>query len=348
MKILFYGDLQISRKRSDYMEFLQATLQGIYNAVCEIQPDILVNTGDLFDDFGKLDVRDLVYAYQWMSALGHEQRQHGGEHWIVKGNHDIADKEGKVAAIQVMERPSSTIFMDLTAVNVPGLGHVIVVPYTEDYDMAMQALEGMAGITEVAAIITHTDWLGVRPSIKSGHVSTTGLDLEKVQRLFPNTPIFGGHYHTPMNIGNLNLVGSPLHMTFSDILSDIQRGYLCWHTDTGHIDRFANPFTYYCAEVRCEDPASLMAQHEVLEPAKHAIKVKIYVPTSMVIEADNLFSDFLWHATYPIESSRASVEHMADVSVSSTVGELIQKGVSAAGEQYDRPLLTRFGQEAFA
>ncbi len=346
MKILLYGDLQISRKRSDYMEFVQAALTEIHGAVRELKPDILINMGDVFDDFGKLDVRDLVYAYQWMEVFGYEQSQRGKEHWIIKGNHDIADKEGTIAAIQVMQQ-TSTIYMGLSVLNIPDLGHVIVVPYTNDYDAAMASLEEMSGVAEVAAIFTHTDWLGVRPSIKSGHISTVGLDLKRVRQLFPDTPIFGGHYHTPMDIGNLHLVGSPLHMTFSDILSDIQRGYLLWDTESGAISRFTNSSTYYCAEIRCDTSESLQAQHNALESAKHTIKVKLYVPQALVNEADSLFDGFLWHACYPIESSRAAVEHMSDVSVGSTVEDLISAGVAAAGSQYDQAILTSYGQEAF-
>lgn len=347
MKILMYGDLQLSRKKDDYMGFMQSTLTNLYHLVIEREPDLLINLGDLFDTFKTVDVRDLVYGYQWMQAYGNIMKK-PASHWILKGNHDIADDAGDYSTVQVMGSDQNSIFTRTTGVNVPGLGFVIVIPYRKDYEKLTEELEQMAGLGEVKAILAHVDWLGVRPNINTTHISTIGLDLENLQKMFQDVPIFTGHYHTPMDLGNLHVVGSPQYMDFNDVFADIPRGFTLWDTETGQIERIANESTYYCAKVEAQDLQSLKAQHEALLPNKDNLKVKTYVPTVLEPEADSLFEDFLWHATYRLDSTRNAATHAASVNIDSSVDQIVSEGVSLAGDELDKGLLKKLGEEAFA
>lgn len=343
MKFLFYGDLQLGRKRTDYMEFMQSALELLSEIIDREKPDFLINLGDLLDDFGKVDVKDLVYAFDWMQYLGSKVKR--GHHWIIKGNHDIADEAGEYSTVHVMECGVNRVIRSIETPEIDGFGRVLVLPYGNNYATMREEIEKMKGFP-IKAIFAHTDWLGIRPSIKSSYVSTDGLDPERLMELFPNVPIFGGHYHTPMSIGNLNIVGSPLYKDFSDVHSEFPRGFTVWDTKTG-ITRIENPNTYYCAEVRAENSKDLQAQFKALLPHKASLKVKVYVPLSLMTEASVLFGPFLWSAVYALESAKKRVEHMADVTMHTAVPELVDQGVKTAGNDYDAALLRQFGMEAF-
>lgn len=348
MKFLFYGDLQIDRSNTMYAEFVQSTLEFLSAVVKERKPDYLINLGDVLDGFGHVTVEDLTYTYDWMEYLGQQVISTTGErHWILKGNHDIGDKAGLQSTIHVLScDQTNRLFKGLVTPEVPEVGHILVIPYTNNYASVRAELEKMKGLP-VKAIFAHTDWIGIRPSIKSGHISTDGLDAGRFAELFPSVPIFTGHYHTPMEIGNLNVVGSPLYKDFSDVLTDLPRGFLEWDTETGAIERIENPHTYYCAEVTAEDSQSLRAQCEALLPNKDHLKVKVYVPNSLMREADTIFESFLWHTSYSLESSRKGVEHTVDVSVHTSPAELVNLGIQEASADYDVTLLREYGETAF-
>lgn len=359
MKFLFYGDLQIDRANSMYSEFLQSTLKHLTKVIQERQPDYLINLGDVLDGFGHVTVQDLTYSYDWMEYLGQLVRPSleqyeclagavgESRHWILKGNHDIGDKEGKHSTVHVMSCDmTNTIFKRIETPEIPNVGYVLVIPYTSNYAAVRAELDKMAGMP-VKAIFAHTDWFGLRPSIKSAYVETDGLDPARLAELFPGVPIFGGHYHTPVSMENLHIVGSPLHKDFNDVLTDIPRGFLEWDSESGEIERIANPCTYYCAEVRAESHADLASQARALLPNKDQLRVKVYVPLSLVREADAEFEPFLWHAIYPMTSSKKSVEHTADVRLHASASELVELGVKQASGDYDSELLRRCGMEAF-
>jgi hypothetical protein len=350
MKFLFYSDLQIDRSNTMYAEFVQSTLTHLASVVQERKPDYLINLGDVLDGFGHVTVQDLTYTYDWMEYLGDLMQGRGlpsPRHWILKGNHDIGDKEGLHSTVHVLSCDMmNEVHKELNTPEIEGFGHVLVIPYTNNYASVRAELEKMRGLP-VKAIFAHTDWIGIRPSIKSGHISTDGLDAGRFADLFPDVPIFTGHYHTPMAIGNLNVVGSPLYKDFSDVLTDLPRGFLLWDTEAKEIERIENPSTYYCAEVRAEDSQSLRAQCDVLLPNKDRLKVKVYAPNSLMREADALFEPFLWHTTYSAESLRTGVEHAADVTVHTSPAELVEMGMLEASPDYDATLLREYGREAF-
>lgn len=342
MKFIFYGDIQLGRKRTDYMSFLQATLSFLSDLIDREQPDFIVNLGDLLDDFGKVDVTDLNYAYDWMYFIGSKVLHN--HHWILKGNHDIADEAGDNSTTHVMSGGVNRTFCDLETPEIPEFGQILVVPYSSNYASLREKIEKIR--KPIKAIFAHTDWLGIRPSIKSSYISTDGLDSERLAKLFPGVPIFTGHYHTPMDLGDLHVVGSPLYKDFSDVHTEIPRGFTIWDTETG-ITRVPNPNTYYCAEVRAESAKDLQAQYRILLPQKASLKVKVYAPLSLMTEASVLFGGFLWSAVYSLESSKKKVEYTADVTMHTSVEELVEHGVKSASGDYSAVLLRQYGLEAF-
>ena len=342
------------------MAYSQNTLAYLGQLVRERKPDYLINLGDLIDTFGTVRITDLGYAREWMDYLGNEVlsvacqalvRESGPgllddpeRLWILKGNHDMDDREGRRASCQVMDK-HARVFMDLTTTELPGFGYALVLPYTRDYAAMQNTLEGIAELdVTIKVIFAHTDWIGCR--MTPAMVSKEGLHPIAVQELFPEAKIFAGHYHHPQTVGNLHIVGSPQHMRFDDVLGEIPRGFVFWDSETGVIERIANPHTFYCAQVKAETDAQLREVWEALKPNCQNIKVKVQVPPRLTEEAEGLFADFLWKSILPLETAVVAREE-GGVTVTSSVPEIIASGLDKAGEEYDLEMLKNFGVEAF-
>src|SRR5882672_4239133 len=109
MKILFYTDIHVSCVHRDYSKFLDATMTYLESLVKEHKPDILVNLGDTLDTFGTLDVRDGVKAAEYLQRLS-DALPSGSVHVILRGNHDTADKEGKLSSAELVVPATSLYF----------------------------------------------------------------------------------------------------------------------------------------------------------------------------------------------------------------------------------------------
>lgn len=348
MKILFYGDLQVNHNRTDYMKCLQGALGLLHQIILERRPDLVVNLGDLMDTKHIVSVDDLVWAFKWSRVIGHAAAQVNGHptdrrHWILKGNHDISDKRGDFATVQVMEDEFTKVCMTHGLYAVDGKTFYVM-PYTEDIEGLQESLK-QAETADVKGIFGHVDWLGCR--LTPTWTSKKGLDPAWVMERFPDTPVFNGHYHHPMSVGNVFFVGSPLHKDFNDILGEVERGFSLWDTEKGEIERIANRNTFYCMNLRYETEKQMKDSYAVLQPLAEQLRVKVSVPHKLVEEAKEMFGEFLWISIQPIESGQQGVYHTTQVSVTDSPSEIVKRGVESAPDQYDRKLLERMGAEAF-
>jgi hypothetical protein len=348
MKILFYGDLQINGRRPDYMTYLQRTLLHLCE-VCEAEkPDVIVNLGDVMDTKNLVDVEDLVWGWRWMkhisSLVPQENPGHWSpkpRHWVLKGNHDLADKHGSVASVQVMEDDHTRICMEPELITHKGVKFLII-PYTEQTEQTYQWIEALPQTPDV--IIGHVDWIGCR--LTPAYVSTHGFQIDWFAKRFPGVPIFNGHYHHPMDYAPLTLVGSPLHKDFNDVIGPQARGFTIYDTDTKEIRRVGNPHTFYCLQLQYMTEEELEQGAVALRDEREDLRVKVFVPNRLLEDAKDLFSGFLWSAVVPLDSDVVSVQTSA-LTVQSSPAEVLARGIEAATEDYDRDLLEATGREVF-
>lgn len=350
MKILMYGDLQTNRKQSTYSSFLDKTMEYLFQQICLHTPDLVVNMGDLLDTHGAIDVEDLVWSWSWMKGI--EGRcpspsEDGlARHWIVKGNHDISDRNAKISSVSVMEGINTDVLIDPVRYRFTDGSYFLVLPYTRDYGPLRDWLEAIPDKEQVDVILGHVEWFGARYT--PYRVSDIGLDPAEMQEMFPNAEIFNGHYHHPDSTGRLHMVGSPLHKDFNDVAGELQRGFVLYDTETRQVTRISNPHTYYCLSFEFQDEANLIETAESLQDVKEQVRVKVSVPTSLVDEAEYRFKDFLWKSVTPTDSQVNSIFQGEGLKVCSSPADVVNRGVSTAStEIYDPVLLSEFGKEAF-
>lgn len=339
MRILFYGDLQINRRRPEYMQQLKNCMTHLRETIRERAPDLVVNLGDVMDTKSLVDVEDLVWGYYQMREIAGVSK----EHYILKGNHDLSDRKGEYASVQVMDS-DSRVFMNPEYVEYKNGTNILVLPYTEDIDSTYKWLSDFN--PDLDLIIGHVDWIGCR--LTPAYVSKSGFDQSWFQRIWRDVPIFNGHYHHPMDVGNLHLVGSPLHKDFNDVLGTIERGYTLWDSSTGHVERITNPHTYYCLQLTYESMEALEHGWRQLREMAGILRVKVFVSNELLDDAKEMFGGFLWSSIIPLDSSAIRMEHTSQLNLQSTPSEVLKKGVDAAPGDYDKATLYALGQKAFA
>lgn len=336
MRVLFYGDLQIHTRKRDYASFLNATMLHLERLVKEQKPDLLVNLGDVLHTFGTIEAEDLLFAYRWTKRL--EIAMEGRPHLIIKGNHDIADRYGKTAAIEVLASHQTRVVLEPER-----YGDFLVLPYTKEFDEVREWLDQQSA---PAGIFGHVDWVGAHAT--PTHATTEGLYPHEIAKRWTNVPVFNGHYHTPAQLGPIHLVGSPLHMNFSDALSPIPRGFAMWDTSTGEVTRIENRNTYYCVEATLETIDDISAFYEKVYPNRQQLKLKIFTPLELVEQAQVTFGEgFLWATVTPTDSQRVTVEHLAGINLASSPDQIVQRVVETTPDDLDADLLEKYARKAF-
>jgi DNA repair exonuclease SbcCD nuclease subunit len=344
MKILFYSDLHVNGKNKTYMSFLEQTMQFLRKTVRDVHPDLVVNLGDLFHT-DTIEVDDLVWTWNWTRKI--VETISGLDQWIIRGNHDTSDRNGEISSVQVMAGNHNEVFTKPTITTLIDTESVLVIPHTRDYEALRLELSklGRSFSNDVVAIFSHIDIIGCRFS--SAFVSDKGLTYKELEDFFPKAKVFNGHYHHPDNMAQIHLVGSPLHRDFTDVWSQIERGFTVWDTETGEVERITNPATYYCLTLAFEDEDSMTKSARDLSEQKERIRVRISVPSKMVDETSEAFSGFLWKSVVPSNSTVASIYQGSGLNTCSTPSELIKKGIEASPDGLDRDLLSEMGKEIF-
>lgn len=339
MKVLLYGDLQINVQRSDHLNYLTRTLGYLCELIDHLEPDVVVHLGDHTDTFGIVDIRSLGFAYDWLHTIGArlKRTQH---HLVIMGNHDISDDDGKYS--------TTSLFRDIRQVfpiTSPTFLHshgILALPYAKDLTATRTALADAVSHNPVCCV-GHVDWIGIKLSPKI--VTKKGLTIEEYQQFLGTTPFFNGHYHNPVSLPPLYVVGAPIYQDFSDDPT-IPRGFMFFDTESDQpIKFYENPNTYLLRTVEVLEKKDL-AQIEALRPEADRIRLRVYTTTKLLKSVRPATEGFLWSAVHITDAQKARVDHAVKVTATTPPGEIIDKTVAAAPAEYKQPLLRAIGEEA--
>jgi hypothetical protein len=344
MKVLIYTDLHVTHRHKTYMQFVSDTVDYLCEVIHEHKPDVLVNMGDTLDTFGMMDVRDAIFARRAIrKTRDHFQACGGQAYYVLRGNHDTADKHGEISSVDLLEWQGVDIISSPTVKVLPDGRNYLFVPHLRDF--TNEVFEG-AQSYDIRGAFAHVDWIGCR--LTPSHISTSGFQPGVVGELLPEVPVFAGHYHAPMEAGPVWFVGSPLHLTFNDEVTDVPRGFTLWDTDTDEKVRLANPHTYQCWTFRCSTLPQLKKQKKAIEADIERCRVRVYVPRKLLDKAEALFEEALWCGVYPLDTEKTSMDFDTKVDLQSSPDEVVAKAVSGAPEDLDKALLAKFGRHAFS
>jgi hypothetical protein len=339
MKILLYGDMQVNCSRREYMRFLGLTVDYLVETIEKERPDLVINLGDTLDEFGKDDAESIVWAYDAMQRIG---RATGtcDSHWVLLGNHDVQDREGKISAIETFRSDVTQVFMG-PEVMANGVG--VIPHWTTSYEDLYEILGDWASVKQLHTVVAHLDWFGFR--LTPQYVSKDGLDFDRVLQILPDVQFFNGHYHTPQSMGQINFVGSPLWKDFSDYDSGTARGFYMWDTETKKGRRIVNPYTYQCLTVEVETEEDAERELSTLRPFDN-LKVRVKCPSALFPLFEKYRSEFLWLGLYPTDTVKQEIE-TANITAVSAVEEVVGAALKEAPVELDTALLYKIGLEVY-
>jgi DNA repair exonuclease SbcCD nuclease subunit len=195
-------------------------LYRIRDSAKEHEVDLIVFNGDLFHTHGTLHSSVLQVAFRGFSALAK-----AAPVILLTGNHDVADKEGRISSIEWLSA-------------IPG---VDVVPMHEQVHRRIYGVPlSFFSFTESKKDLQN--FLNRCPDdsivfIHQGVKGMSGTDFVLQSEILddtivPNTirRIFTGHYHRHANSKHITVVGSPMQFNWSDMYNE--KGWLIIDTDT--------------------------------------------------------------------------------------------------------------------
>lgn len=201
--------------------------------------------GDLFDRRKFINFNSLYlsrkYFFDKCERLGIKL------HALV-GNHDVAFKntlEVNSPTLLLNEYNNIELYDEFTTVNFDGVD-IDVVPWICDKNEQM-ILEGMKD-SKSQICFGHFEISGFE--MEKGHMCESGLDKKTFQKY---DVVLSGHFHHKSNDGNINYVGTPYELTWSDYNDN--KGFHIFDTETREMTFIKNTFSMF-SKVTYDDGVS--------------------------------------------------------------------------------------------
>lgn len=264
MKILMYGDLHFQEKGNQEVSFNNKTMpiRGI-NAEClascfwiaesirQMKPDMVVNMGDLVESAGQVDMYTLYSLLEGIRAIDLACGKVCCPHYILVGNHDQADYEGKFHICKALSA------FEINVVDGIDLHEKMAfISYRRNTEMTRTMVRSAMDVG-VDYLFLHTDIKGAR--LRGSKMAQEGLDADFTEA----KAIFVGHHHHPQALGSrTHCIGSCLYHDYRDSVVDQPRGIFIFETDTGEWARVANPYTsvFWSIDINRAEDVSLIPE----------------------------------------------------------------------------------------
>jgi DNA repair exonuclease SbcCD nuclease subunit len=256
MKILFYTDIHF-RENGSFIPWnkpvenglsleLNNTISGcsfVAKMVETLQPDLVLNLGDIFHQMESISVPTLYGAHLGLSLISKVCKKFEIKHFLVAGNHDVYSEVSGITSIAVL----SGYFDEIISTNEVLNNDVGVVPFHSKPEAAYSGLIEVSGmLSEDGIIVTHQEFQGAK--YENNHPTEASLS--------PDLPlkIFSGHLHLPQSVGNVTFVGSLVQHRFSQYGLN-ENGVLLYDTETKEVKRFRNNRSKHYVTIKDLDAA---------------------------------------------------------------------------------------------
>jgi DNA repair exonuclease SbcCD nuclease subunit len=163
--------------------------------------------GDLFHTNNHISTEVLMTAIEEFRAW----ERAGLNLIIIPGNHDLADKSGKISALGMFNSKFTRVLNGPLHKKLDNGLYVSALPYTEDEDSLKRFLDVVPGNY---LVILHQ-------GVSGTPVNSKGFTLNEILKpdMIPDhiTGVFAGHYHSHKKVNDrLWIPGSPMQLTWSD------------------------------------------------------------------------------------------------------------------------------------
>lgn len=187
-----------------------AVLAQIYGYAKEHDIHTVMFCGDLFHTHQSLHVGPMAAASKFFRAWAKE----GIVTWMIPGNHDMADNQGKLTSLEALK--DSNIVIDDMKVNNTQFSFL---PYTTDPEKIKHFLDN---VTEGTFAFMHSGVQRARVNQKGFILNDEILDPTWIPNRVRH--VFIGHYHSYQHTPQWTIPGAPMHHGWGDVGDS--RGFL--------------------------------------------------------------------------------------------------------------------------
>lgn len=198
--------------------------------------DTVLDLGDTFDRRKYINYVTLGRAKKFFFD---QLQSRGIEYHAVVGNHSVYytnTNEVNSMDLLLQEYKNFNIYRDEPAELTFGSTNVIMVPWLTktNSETSLEAIRN----SNAHICMGHFDIVGFE--MLKGAICDHGLSKE----LFTSyEQVYSGHFHHPSEYGNINYLGAPYEMTWSDYQG--KRGFRVLDTETRNLNWVLNPFAIY-------------------------------------------------------------------------------------------------------
>ena len=286
-----------------------AVMAQIYGYAKEHDIPVIVFCGDLFHTHQSLHIGPLAVAHRFFTAWARE----GKITWMLPGNHDMADQQGKLTSLESLKHQVS-VFDEMDLSNLK----FCFLPYTADQIKIRYFLDH---VPDDAFAFMHSGVQRAAVNHKGFILNDEVLDPTWIPDRIKHT--FIGHYHSLQQTSKWTIPGSPMHHGWGD--AGDSRGFL-------HVT--PDPFRIL--------PISLdFPQFKIMDGTKEILKSDVaghYIKLTG-IESDQVFADRLRNdgaRTVEFEvSGKVQAPELPGQQANVTINNVVRKFIDIKGLPQD-------------
>lgn len=196
---------------------------------------LVINGGDTFH------TRGLIHTdcFDALVNIRSDWYAQGIRHVDIVGNHDQADRDGRIHPLKIFEKFDGWRVVDKPCYDAEY--KILFIPYMRDLESFLKN----APTVDCHAAIVHA-------GIKGAYMNDTAQDRDGVDvdlfSIFPK--VFSGHYHKRQVIENVHYIGSPLQQNFNEKGQD--KGVIIYDPDAQSVEFVPILGTPKHYEVECQ------------------------------------------------------------------------------------------------
>lgn len=247
-KSAILGDLHLGVRGGDinFLEFQIAWLKYFCEQCKALGITQVYQVGDFFDVRKNTDNR---VVHKLLHEIIPMFREAGLKMTVLVGNHDIFYRDSNEISTPMLFL--HTFAPDVFEVHdrLATVGDFLLMPWLDRRNM--EELADVLRHTKAKYALGHLEMEGF-PMYK-GSVAEHGLE-HGIFKQFKH--VWTGHYHTVSSQSNMTYVGSPYHLTWSDVVDGVKRGFWVFDSETGKAELVENDEAMTLFAVMEYDPAA--------------------------------------------------------------------------------------------
>jgi DNA repair exonuclease SbcCD nuclease subunit len=280
MKILGYADIHL-REFGSFSPWNKVDSNGltlelnniikgcrfVANMIAELQPDMVVNLGDIFNNQETISVKTLHGVHLGLRMI---HKACGRiPHFAIPGTHDTYSEMQRIYSISPLQGYFTEIFTEVKYVQNDSTAFIPYMSNPEEFYKAITSLK-----PSVKLVFCHHDFAGAK--YENGHESESLISPQ-----LPFT-VMAGDIHLPQSVGSVIYVGSLVQNKFQQYrLND--NGIIIFDTEKNEFIRYRNNLSKHYLVL---DDLDILSE---LDPDKVILKVISDISRE---EAEKILSKF--------------------------------------------------------